>query len=73
MARSTVARGAAPGAGIPTDSSGNARDAVLPQECVYAWRYLYENPGGNIFQTAELNEVLTAIIDAYDKAAAKLS
>ena len=38
------------------------------------WRYLYENPGGgNLFQTAELNEVLTAIIDAYDKAPAKLS
>ena len=73
MARSTVARGAAPGAGIPTDSSGNARDAVLPQECVYALEIPVRKSGGNIFQTAELNEVLTAIIDAYDKAAAKLS
>ena len=59
--------------GFPPIRPGMRDTLCFHRNAFMRWRYLYENPGGNLFQTAELNEVLTAIIDAYDKAPAKLS
>ena len=53
--------------GLPPVYPGIRETLCFYREEFEHWRYLYENPSG-IFQTAVLNEVLTAIIDTYDEA-----
>ena len=52
--------------GFPPAYRGIRETLCFHREMFMRWRYLYENPGHK-FYTAELNNVLTAIIETYEK------
>ena len=54
--------------GFPPIRPGMRKTLCFHRKAFVHWRYLYEDPRG-VFQTPALNEVIAAIIDAYDKAA----
>ena len=51
---------------FPPKRPGIRETLCFHREMFMRWRYLYENPG-RVFYTAELNNVLTAIIETYEE------